>query len=252
MLENTFIHIPGIGPKTEKRIWEEGIYTWYDFIEAKRTILSPSKDRMIRYELERSIRHKREIRFFQDRLSSDHMWRLFKDFKDKVVYLDIETSGGFQGVDEITVIGLYDGKRVCTFVNGKNLEQFELAISSYDLVVTFNGSTFDLPFIRRWFPHIHLPPGHIDLRYLLNRLGFKGGLKRIEQELGIQREEAIQGMNGFDAVLLWKAHEWGDREALRELIRYNTADIVNLEPLMEMAYKEMRARLLEGAAPLSS
>ncbi len=244
MLEQTFIHIPGIGPRTERRIWKSGVYTWQDFLEANSTIIDPSKDRVIRHELERSMRHRDEIRFFQNRLSSDQMWRLFQDFRDRAVYLDIETSGGFQGIDEITVIGLYDGSSVFTFVNGKNLEEFEIAIASYDLVITFNGSTFDLPFIKRWFPHIHLPPGHIDLRFLLNRLGFKGGLKVIEKNLGISREAGIDGLNGFDAVLLWKAHQWGDSKALDELIRYNTADIVNLEPLMEMAYEKMRERLL--------
>lgn len=246
LLEHTFIHIPGIGPKTEKRIWESGIYTWQDFLKADRVIINPSKDRMIRYELERSLRHRDEIRFFQNRLSSDQMWRLFQDFRDRAVYLDIETSGGFQGVDEITVIGLYDGDSVFTFVNGRNLEEFEIAIASYELVITFNGSTFDLPFIRRGFPHIHLPPAHIDLRFVLNRLGYKGGLKAIEKSMGISRESDIEGLNGFDAVLLWKAHQWGDREALKELIRYNTADIVNLEPLMEMAYEKMKAWLLKG------
>jgi len=244
LLEQTFIHIPGIGPRTERRIWKSGVYTWQDFLEANSTIIDPSKDRVIRHELERSMRHRDEIRFFQNRLSSDQMWRLFQDFRDRAVYLDIETSGGFQGIDEITVIGLYDGSSVFTFVNGKNLEEFEIAIASYDLVITFNGSTFDLPFIKRWFPHIHLPPGHIDLRFLLNRLGFKGGLKVIEKNLGISREAGIDGLNGFDAVLLWKAHQWGDSKALDELIRYNTADIVNLEPLMEMAYEKMRERLL--------
>ena len=76
---------------------------------------------------------------------------------------DIETSGGYQGMDEITVIGLYDGCDVHTFVNGSNLDEFEISISQYDLVITFNGTTFDLPFIRRWFPNISLPPAHIDL-----------------------------------------------------------------------------------------
>jgi len=39
-------------------------------------------------------------------------------FKDGAVYLDIETSGLYQGVDDITVIGIYDGKTVKTFVQG--------------------------------------------------------------------------------------------------------------------------------------
>ncbi|MFQ6098905.1 MAG: helix-hairpin-helix domain-containing protein, partial [Armatimonadota bacterium] len=32
MLERTFIHIPGIGPVTERRLWERGLVTWDDFL----------------------------------------------------------------------------------------------------------------------------------------------------------------------------------------------------------------------------
>ena len=46
--------------------------------------------------------------------------------------------------------------------------------------------------------------------------------------------------------MLWKAYQWGDRDALEKLIQYNTADIVNLEYLMEMGYREMKARALSG------
>ena len=48
--------------------------------------------------------------------------------------------------------------------------------------------------------------------------------------------------------MLWKAYQWGDPEALDRLIQYNTADIVNLKPLMEMGYREMKARLLSREA----
>jgi uncharacterized protein YprB with RNaseH-like and TPR domain len=129
-------------------------------------------------------------------------------------------------------------------VNGINLDEFEITISQYDLVITFNGTTFDLPFIRRWLPNISLPHAHIDLRFLLRKLGFRGGLKKIEKGLGIVREPEIDGMEGYDAVELWKAYQWGNHKALERLIQYNTADIVNLKPLMEMGYRQMKARLL--------
>jgi uncharacterized protein YprB with RNaseH-like and TPR domain len=98
--------------------------------------------------------------------------------------------------------------------------------------------------IRRFFPNISLPAVHIDLRYLLKRLGYRGGLKKIEKELNIVRDTEIDGMNGYDAVLLWKAYQLGDQKALERLIKYNTADIVNLEPLMEIGYQEMKTSLL--------
>jgi hypothetical protein len=35
----------------------------------------------------------------------------------------------------------------------------------------------------------------------------------------------------------------GDEKALQTLISYNNADIMNLEPLMELAYDEMKSRV---------
>ncbi|MFH1243862.1 MAG: ribonuclease H-like domain-containing protein [Pseudomonadota bacterium] len=244
MLDHTFIHIQGIGRKTEQRLWERGIRTWEHFLTCSETIFSPARDEMVRRELEASFEHREDILYFIGRLSSGDTWRMFDAFRKKAVYLDIETSGGYQGIDEITVIGLYNGDTVETFINGINLDEFEAAMAKYDLVITFSGSNFDLPFIRRWFPGIILPPAHIDLRFLMRGLGYRGGLKKIEKELGVVRNPEIDGMNGYDAVMLWIAYQWGDRNALEKLIQYNTADIVNLEHLMELGYREMRARAL--------
>jgi uncharacterized protein YprB with RNaseH-like and TPR domain len=246
MLEQTFIHIPGIGQKTEQRLWGQGIHTWRDFLDHGGTIISPARDEFISQELVVSLAHRGDTSFFSERLPQGEMWRIFNAFIDTAVYLDIETSGYYQGTEEITVIGIYDGNDVQTFVNGINLDDFEIAIARYDLVITFNGATFDLPFIRSWFPGISLPAAHIDLRFLLKRLGYAGGLKKIEKELGINRSADIDGIDGYEAVRLWRAYQWGDESALETLIRYNSADIVNLKPLMEMGYMEMKKRCLHG------
>jgi uncharacterized protein YprB with RNaseH-like and TPR domain len=247
LLEHTFIHIPGIGEKTEQHLWRNGIHTWNDFLRTKKSPLSPARDSFVRQNIEISLENRNNIRFFLDKLSPADIWRLFGRFKDKAVYLDIETSGLYQGVDEITVIGLYDGTTTKTFVQGINLVEFESEMDTYELIITFNGAQFDLPFIRRQFPNIFLPPAHIDLRFFLKKLGYRGGLKTIEKSFGIYRASAIDGMDGYEAVLLWKAYQWGDESALNRLIQYNTADIVHLKPLMEEGYEEMKTRLLSLA-----
>jgi len=246
LLKHTFIHIQGIGEKTEQYIWKRGIYSWEQFLEAPTPLFNQKRDAFIQKELEESLEHLNEISFFQERFSPSDMWRLFGTFKHKVAYLDIETSGGYMGVDDITVIGIYDGKSVKSFITGINLREFELVIQDYDLLVTFNGTSFDLPFIRRCFPGISLPKAHVDLRFFLRRLGYKGGLKKIEKEFGLKRDSDIEGMNGFDAVKFWRAYQWGDRRSLDLLLHYNTADIVNLEPLMEKGFEIMKKRLLSG------
>lgn len=243
MLEHTFIHIPGIGLKTEQTLWGRGIHRWQDFLHHEKPVLSPAKDRLIHRDLEASLAHRDDIDFFSDRLPSGEMWRLFGGFRRRAVYLDIETTGYDQWTSDITVIGLYDGIQVQTFVNGKNLDAFETAVAAYDLVITFNGACFDLPFIRRNFPGISLPQGHIDLRFLLKKLGYEGGLKRIEKDMGITRGKDIEGVDGFEAVRLWWKYQRGNEKALETLISYNSADIVNLAPLMELAYEKMKEKI---------
>jgi uncharacterized protein YprB with RNaseH-like and TPR domain len=244
MLRHTFIHIHGIGTKTERNLWQRGIYTWEDFLHYEGTLISLRRDPIVRMEMENSIVNYHNIDFFTERLASSHLWRLFDDFKNRGVYLDIETSGDCLGADEITVIGLYDGRNIYNFVNGQNLAEFEMIIASYDLLITFNGSSFDLPFIKRFFPNISFPTAHIDLRFFLNKLGYRGGLKAIEKEFGLSRDPDIDGMNGLEAIRLWKDYQRGNRAALDLLIQYNNADIVNLRPLMEKGYDIMKKRLL--------
>ena len=77
---------------------------------------------------------------------------------------------------------------------------------------------------------------HIDLRYVLHRLGYKGGLKRIENRFHMTREGPIQDVDGWTATLLWREFKRGNSKALDALIRYNAEDVVNLQLLMEKAY----------------
>ena len=244
MLENTFIHIPGVGAVTERRLWERGIIDWEGFLRSGAPLLPPGRDILARRILRKSIEHRRDISFFAEILPRPEMWRLFDSFRDRAVYLDIETSGGWGGWDEITVIGLYDGVEVKSFINGANLDAFEIEVARYDLVVTFNGTCFDLPYIRRTFPSISLPPAHVDLRFLMAQMGFRGGLKKIERDCGITRDLDIRDMDGFEAVRLWQDHLRGSDSALEMLLRYNRADIVNLEPLMVKGFHEMRRKVL--------
>jgi uncharacterized protein len=60
--------------------------------------------------------------------------------------------------------------------------------------------------------------------------GLRGGLKRVEELVGITRQ--IAGITGFDAPRLWNRYEtYADQEALRILLDYNREDVVNLAVL---------------------
>ena len=73
----------------------------------------------------------------------------------------------------------------------------EHRIGHGSVVVTFNGSGFDLRFLKNTFPELVLPPIHIDLRWISRRLGYSGGLKELERSLGIARKSEVAQMDGL-------------------------------------------------------
>lgn len=238
MLQHTFLHIQGIGEKTEKRLWREGITHWLTFLEAPHAVpLPPWQCDAIRAELERSLRalERRDAGYFTARLAPPHRWRLYPEFGQRVAYLDIETSGGTADTASITVIGLYDGAQPRVYVRGETLARFAEEIQDFTLLVTYNGTLFDLPCLRRELA-VPLPQAHIDLRYPLAALGYRGGLKRIERSLGLAREGAVGLLDGRCAVLLWDYHTRGQPGALTTLLRYNLEDVIRLPTLLAVVY----------------
>ena len=248
MLTSTFLHAAGIGPATERRIWEAGVLDWSSFLDRHEDVaLSERQRALLLPVVEESIEQfdSGDYRYFARRLASREHWRAFGELGGRAAFLDIETTGAsFDAA--ITVIGLYDGRETKTFVKGFNLEEFADEIENYPLIVTYAGAMFDLPHLRHRFRGTLLDQLHVDLCPTLRRLGQRGGLKQVERQLGIQRPEEVVGLDGWDAVRLW--HEWenGSREALDLLIEYNRADVVNLEHLARFAYHELRKRCLSS------
>ena len=114
--------------------------------------------------------------------------------------------------------------------------------------MTFFGTGFDLPFLKRRFPvleSVFADRLHIDLCPMLKRLGHTGGLKRIEQELKISRVPETDGLSGMDAVRLWRAFRRGGRgadEARSLLLAYNREDVINMQTLLNYARPRLEAK----------
>jgi len=246
MLEHTFVHISGVGPTTERKLWEQGIVTWSDALDLGACPTGFSQGRWANgcrvIEDSMASLRRADHRHFANALSSADHWRAWRDFRRSAVYLDIETTG-CDHWSEVTVVGLYDGKRTRSFIAGDNLDELPEALESYGMLVTFNGASFDLPFLRRRFPGLPADQLHLDLMHALRRLGLGGGLKAIERRLGIERDDDLQGLDGWDAVRLWREYRRGCDESLDTLVRYNAADIENLEILAEKAYSGLRASM---------
>src|SRR5712692_7327856 len=243
MLQQTFIHIPGIGKRTEFELWEHGIHSWDDadrFEKRFGAVGARLQQKLDEYiPLSREAVRRKDAAFFERLSTLGEAWRVFPEFADQCVYLDIETTGLSLVFDMVTMVGLYDGRKYKVFVEGDNLQELPAHLRDYSVMVTFNGAGFDLRFLKLAFPDIKFPPIHIDLRWVTRKLGMKGGLKAIEEKFGLKRAASVEDLTGFDATVLWAKHLRGEKSALEQLIQYNTEDVVHLKAIMEIAYDKL-------------
>ena len=245
MLKHTFLHLPGVGQSTERSLWERGILTWQDALDSFHPLIKYHRLEHLRFGVEESLARldAGDAFYFHSLLPIREHWRLFHDFNDQAVCLDIETTGLWYGSAHITMIGLYDGREYKTFVRGKNLDQFRTEIRRYALVITYNGRRFDLPFIEAEMGPIFEGIASLDIMYALQRLGYRGGLKSVEQQTSLSRPSDLQGLSGYDAVRLWYLYLRGHGGALETLVRYNAEDVAVLLPLAALTYNLLAREL---------
>lgn len=153
---------------------------------------------------------------------------------ERVLFLDIETTGLSRHYDHVTLVGFEMDGVYDVVIAGQPDDNLHDALSRATSIVTFNGSTFDLPFLESAFPGIRWPKHHLDLRYACRRHGLTGGQKRIEVELGIDCRQGAAGVDGAMAVLLWHRYLRGDVDALRALIEYNRADVRAMTHILDV------------------
>jgi uncharacterized protein YprB with RNaseH-like and TPR domain len=154
-------------------------------------------------------------------------------------YLDIETTGLTPSGCDITVVGIYlchgDEARVIQIV-GRDIcaDGILEALAGIDVIYTYNGSRFDLPFIRsRLGVDLEDIFAHRDLMYDCWKRGLFGGFKSVERQLGIPRK--LADVNGYQAVRLWWRYvESFDTDALNTLLEYNREDVINMKYLKDM------------------
>jgi uncharacterized protein YprB with RNaseH-like and TPR domain len=246
ILRNTFIHLKGIGYQKESALWGDGILTHDDALDknifaTRRNCFQNSK---------RDLEDRNWYPFYKGMSSKDH-WRLFGDLINETAYIDIETTGLGLSRDIITTAVVHSLRSTHVFVNGMNLERLPIHLSQFKLIVSYNGKSFDVPFMEKFFKTTIAIP-HIDLRYVLSGMGHKGGLKSCEQQLRLPNREGMEEIDGYIAVLLWNYYcKNKDPKALETLLAYNYEDSVRLEWLMIEAYNQKISGLPFHSAQLT-
>lgn len=234
MITEAFQHCRGIGPVRLAQLSAAGIHSWHDAVSRPEDIPLALRAEVVG-EAERclSALADDQIHYFVDRLSPCDRWRIMAEYLERATYFDIETTG-LEYDDQITVVACWHRGQLQTFVEHENLDDFLDLLDDVDLLVSFNGSTFDVPRVLDGFHIPELPCPHLDMRWPCYYRNLSGGLKQVTSQLGLQRPIDLQDADGALAVRLW--HAWQERQdtaARQQLLRYCAADVLLLLPLAQ-------------------
>ncbi len=191
--------------------------------------------------------------------SRDSLQAFSKNFlKENMLLFDIETTGLSPSRDSVYCIG-------CGYLSGNDvrvelffaeardeeaeiLKTFSALAQTYPVWITFNGTTFDLPFLSKRFSDVadcsefNLSGSHIDLyrearamRCLLGLSAYKQ--KSIEQFLGISRDDIY---TGGELIEFYKRYASGhDPELLEPILLHNREDVIGMFDLLEiLSYRQ--------------
>ena len=244
-LENSFIAASGVGTKTERKLWRQGVTHWDEF---EAGLLGPKTTENVRAFIDaaRDSLDAGDAGFFGDALPSDQFWRAYENFADDACFFDIETTGLDSSRHDVTTVSLHRGGDTRTYVQGEDLTadalREEFAESS--MLVSFNGKRFDQPFLEDSLD-LDVTTPHLDLLYACKQVGLSGGLKNVEKDVGIDRADG--DVDGREAVRLWHRYDRNeDDAALDRLVKYNREDAENLKDLLEHVHGRLRVDVFEA------
>jgi len=226
-------------------LWKSGILTWEEYVKRNSTQLNIFGSDNSLSLLKKSIEafEKKDADFFARTLAPTEFYRIALSFPEDVMFMDIETTGLSWYYDHVTLIGWSFLNQYNVYYPGLDKTNLIAAFKRAKVIVTYNGSLFDLSFIRKQFPELTIPACHIDLRFYSRRFGYAGGQKKIEKEIGFERSIEAEKIQGEIAPILWHKYKEGDTKALKRLITYNRFDIDGMKLLLDVCIEESFKKL---------
>lgn len=177
------------------------------------------------------------------------------------VLLDIETTGLSKLKNRITCISILvnkdsENQKVIHLINSDKIANLVIWNGAYPICIarlnsmsfeyifnnvvgnndfyTYNGKTFDVPFIKQKFNEFN-PENHVDMRYVLKNCedNLTGGQKAIENKLGFYRDDG-ECSDGMDAIRLFKKFDMhNNKDAFIEFMVYAFADVEGLRRILK-------------------
>lgn len=194
------------------------------------------------------------MKIIENELNIDPYFPKYASEGTVIAFLDIETDGLSHLYNKIVLIGLNivsnnDAKIIQLFSDkGTKKDEAEILnrliflLKEIDIIYTFNGSTFDIPFITKKLKqykiyNIFEKKTHIDLIKVIRKNRKKLGLencklKTVEKHIGIDRKDEISGK---ESVMLYKEYLKTKAPALEKtILQHNFDDIYYLPDILKL------------------
>jgi uncharacterized protein YprB with RNaseH-like and TPR domain len=171
--------------------------------------------------------------------------------KRKMLYFDIETTGLSSEFNSIILIGMsYEKNGVftveqlfCEKMDEEELilEEFIRRLDEFDTIVTYNGRSFDVPFVnarmKNYNMNYSIKHENLDIichvRPNKQVLGLSScSLKSVERLLGIGREDEIDG--GESVRLYYEYLRNGNSRLKEQILLHNFEDVYNLPEVLRV------------------
>lgn len=185
-------------------------------------------------------------------------------FGKNICFLDIETTGLSSKYNEVILIGALSIEQDSIYITqffAENINEesellavFEQFINKFEYIITYNGTSFDLPFLKKRLARYDIEHSidlvsHMDLLKLVRKnkqiLKLENcKLKTVEKSLNIYREDTISGRESVD---LYKNYErTKDIFKKKIILKHNYDDIFYLPQLLsiyDIIEKETKLKL---------